>query len=119
MLGPVSGFVFEAKNEKTVYIAGDTVYYDGVQRAIDHFHPAAIIINACDAAGPMDSRLIMNKEDIIELCEHNPKLLVIASHMDAVSHARLTRKQLIEYFHGTVFEKQICVPEDGEKIQIK
>lgn len=116
-LGPVSGFVFEAENEKTVYVAGDTVYYDGVQKTIDCFHPAAGIVNACDAGDPT-GRLIMNKEDVMALCENNPDTLVIASHMDAVSHARLTRVQLRADLHGTAFEKQVLIPEDGETIQI-
>lgn len=115
-MGKVSGFVFQAENEKTIYVAGDTIFYDGVKKIVDKFRPEIIIVNACDAGGST-GRLIMNKEDIIELCKYAPDSLVITSHMDAVSHARLTRDELRAYLSGTSFDNQICIPEDGETIR--
>lgn len=73
-MGPVSGFMFEAENEKTIYVARDTIYYDGIQKAVDRFDPAAVIVNACDAGSPM-GRMIMNKEDIVALCKYKLDIL--------------------------------------------
>ena len=48
-MGPCSGFVFVCDGEKTIYVAGDTVFYDGVRSVISRFKPDVIIVNACDA----------------------------------------------------------------------
>ena len=116
-MGPGSGFVFVCADEKIVYLAGDTVFYDGVRTVIDRFQPDVIIVNACDARGKI-GRLIMNADDVKKTCDCKPDSTVIASHMDAVSHAHLSRKQLRKELAGTQYAKQVLIPEDGERIEI-
>jgi len=116
-MGPGSGFVFVCEGEKTVYLAGDTVYYDGVRTVIDHFHPEVTIVNACDARIKTGS-LIMNANDVKKTCDCKLDSIVIASHMDAVSHAHLNRIQLRKELIGTRYVKQVLIPEDGERIEI-
>ncbi len=116
-MGATSGFVFVKEGEKTVYLAGDTVYCDGVRQVIDQFLPDVIIVNACDARARW-GRLIMNVEDVMKTCECRRNSLVIASHMGAVSHAHLSRKQLKEALAGSRYEEQVLIPEDGESVQI-
>ena len=43
MLAPVSGFVLSAEGEPVLYIAGDTIWYEEVERAIERYRPAVII----------------------------------------------------------------------------
>ena len=117
-MGQASGFVFICEGEKTIYAAGDTVYYDGVRAVIDRFKPDIIITNACDARG-RDGRLIMNADDVKKTCDCKPDSIVIASHMDAVSHAHLNREQLKKELAGTRYAGQVQIPEDGERIAIK
>ena len=116
-MGPTSGFVFVREGEPTVYLAGDTVYYDGVRDVIARFSPAVIIVNACDARLP-EGRLIMNAEDVMMTCACAPESLVIASHMEAVSHAHLNRKQLRDALEENRCAGQVLIPEDGEFIEI-
>lgn len=116
-MGMVSGFIFEAENEKTVYIAGDTVFCDIVKENIEIYKPEVIIINSCDARGSK-GRILMNKEDIIEICKCLPDSLVIASHMDAVSHAHLSRTELSGYLKTTAYRPQVLIPKDGEIIKL-
>ncbi len=113
--GPVSGFVFTRPNEKTVWVAGDTVYYDSFPEVIHMHHPDVIIVNACDAR-TRSGRLIMNTEDVIKTCACAPDSLIIASHMDAVSHAHLSRAQLRKELSASPYAKQVLIPEDGEEI---
>ena len=100
IMGEGFGFVFVSEGEKTIYSAGDTVYYDGVREIIERFRPDVIIVNACDARGRTGS-LIMNGEDVMKTCECAPFSTVISSHMDTVSHAHLSRRQLGEMLSGT------------------
>lgn len=116
-MGPGSGFVFECPGERTVYVAGDTVYYDGVRAAIDRYKPDVIIVNACDARWK-HGRLIMNAEDVMKTCACAPESLVIASHMEAVSHAHLSRKQLRDALKENGRAGQVLIPEDGDSIEL-
>ena len=116
-MGPGSGFVFECPGEKTVYVAGDTVYYDGVRAVVERFQPDVIVVNACDARWKY-GRLIMNAEDVMKTCACAPDSLVIASHMEAVSHAHLSRKQLRAALTGSPYAGQVRIPEDGESIAL-
>ncbi len=116
-MGPCSGFVFVSEGEKTVYAAGDTVFYDGVRCVISRFEPDIIIVNACDAR-TRSGRLIMNGEDVIKTCECRRESLIIASHMEAVSHAHLSRKQLRERLQPGGYSARVLIPEDGERIEL-
>ena len=116
-MGPGSGFVFECPGGRTVYVAGDTVYYDGVRAVIERFKPYVIVVNACDARWKR-GRLIMNAEDVMKTCACAPESLVIASHMEAVSHAHLSRKQLREALTGSPYAGQVRIPADGESIEL-
>ncbi|WON73919.1 MBL fold metallo-hydrolase [Nitrosospira sp. Is2] len=46
LLGLVSGVVFKHPNEKTVYIAGDTVWYEGVEENLKKYDPDVVILNS-------------------------------------------------------------------------
>lgn len=115
-MGAVSGFVFAAKGENTLYVAGDTVYCSCVTDALNRFHPAAVVVNSCDARIP-GGRLIMNADDVMELCRHYPGT-VIASHMDTVSHAHLSRKELRRILQENNCSDRVLIPADGEVITI-
>ena len=114
-MGKGSGYVFVCDGEKTVYVAGDTVYYEGVAKVIDSFRPDVIIVNACDARWET-GRLIMDAEDVKKTCDAAPESLIIASHMDTVTHAHLSRQELKEELAGTRYSR-VLIPEDGERVE--
>ena len=51
-------------------------------------------------------------------CDCKPDSIVIASHMDAVSHAHLSRDQLKKELACTRYAEQVLIPVDGERIEI-
>lgn len=118
VLGDVCGVVFSHPGEKTVYLAGDTIWYPGVKENIDRFKPDVIVINSCDARviDPEhgESSIIMGKQDVYEVCKAAPRAKVIASHMDAVNHACLTRSELSEFVRAKGVADQVWIPADGE-----
>lgn len=61
-MGKTSGYVIEADNEPVLYIAGDTVYYDGVEETINAYKPEVIVVNCCGATTPR-GRLIMDDKE--------------------------------------------------------
>lgn len=115
-MGTVSGFIVRCENEKTVYIAGDTVFYDGVVRNIETYRPEVIMVNACGATTPA-GRLIMNPEEAEQVCLCVPDALVTATHLDSVNHATVTRRDVIKFKEEKSL-KQLLIPEDGECIRL-
>ena len=84
---------------------------------IARFSPAVIIVNACDARLPV-GRLIMDAEDVRRTCACSPDSLVIASHMEAVSHAHLDRAMLRQFLSEPPYAAQVRIPKDGEIIEL-
>ncbi len=111
-MGEVCGYVFVAPGEKCLYLAADTIYCPEVEQTIKKYHPEAIILNCCEATTPL-GRLIMTLADVEKVCREAPKATVIASHLDSVNHALLTRKDIIAFANERNFSR-IWVPEDGE-----
>ena len=107
------GVVFKSNNEKTLYVAGDTIWCDEVSEAIDKFEPEIIVVNACAATVINGERLIMNIDDARQVIKKAPKSTIIASHMDTVSHLTVTRKDL-EEFREKESVKNLLIPDDGE-----
>ena len=107
------GVVFKSNNEKTLYVAGDTIWCDEVSEAIDKFEPEIIVVNACAATVINGERLIMNIDDVRQVIKKAPKSTIVASHMDTVSHLTVTRKDL-EEFREKESVKNLLIPDDGE-----
>lgn len=114
--GPVCGVVLRAKQEPTLYIAGDTVYYAGVEQALQQHHPDIVVLNACGAELMGVGRLIMGKEDVLKVCTVAPRATIIASHMDAVNHATVTRSQLRDFLNEHGVMERCMIPKDGEML---
>ena len=115
-MGEVCGYVFEAPGEKCLYLAADTIYCPEVEQTIKKYHPETIILNCCEATTPL-GRLIMNLSDIEKVCQAAPQSIVIASHLESVNHALLTRKDIIAFANERNLSG-IRVPEDGESIVV-
>ena len=89
--GEAMGVMFSAETEKTFYLAGDTVWYYGVQKAINEFKPEVIALNCCAAETKENGRLIMGAEDVWNVSLAAPEAKLYLTHMDNVAHASVTR----------------------------
>ena len=114
LLQEVCGVVFSHPKEKTLYLAGDTVWNQYVTANIAEYKPGVIIVNAGDAQVPGLANIIMNKEEVAKVCKAAPKAKIMASHMESVNHAMTTRDQLRKYLSRRGLAKRVMVPEDGE-----
>ncbi len=109
------GVVFRADNEKTLYVAGDTIWCNEVNDTLDKFQPDIIVLNACAATVINGERLIMNIDDVKEVIKKSPNSIIIASHMDTVSHLTITRNDL-KLFKETNSLNNLLIPYDGETL---
>ena len=113
--GPASVIFFSAAGEKkTLWILGDTIWCDEVAKAMAELKPDVVILNACAAQLKTNGRLIMDDADVDSVCRAAPNAIVIASHMDTVAHASLTRKTLKAALERRGLVSRVLMPEDGE-----
>ncbi|UOQ84717.1 MBL fold metallo-hydrolase [Gracilibacillus salinarum] len=114
LAGHVCGVVFKHSSEKTLYIAGDTVWYDGVEEEIDRHKPEIIIVNAGDNQFSQGGSLVMGKEDVYQVNQAAPQAKIIAVHMEAVNHWTLSRDELKRFMNEKGITSNVFVPDDGE-----
>ena len=108
------GIVFKSATEKTLYVAGDTIWCDEVRTAIDKFSPEIIVINACGATVLVGEgeRLIMDIADVKAISNYAKNSTIIASHMDTVSHLTVTREDI-----KNLKLNNVVVPDDNEILE--
>ena len=114
--GPACGLILKHPSEKTLYIAGDTIWCDDVKQTIKQYKPDVIVANACAASLLDFGRLIMDDQDLVALHDTCPDATLIASHMDTVAHATLTRKTLRDKLASEGVLENFLIPEDGESL---
>ncbi|ENO3979752.1 MBL fold metallo-hydrolase [Aeromonas veronii] len=92
-MGEVCGVIFSHPDEQSLYLAGD-------------------------AQVPGLGSIIMGKEDVAAVYQAAPQATLIASHMEAVNHAVLSRQELRDYLMDRGMTDRVRVPEDGEAISL-
>lgn len=114
LAGLVCGIIFKHPNEKTLYVAGDTVWYGGVQDVIETHKPEIIVVNAGDNQFYEGGSLVMGKDDIFEVYKTAPYAQIISVHMEAVNHWALSREELKSFIEEKGMSSHVLVPDDGE-----
>jgi L-ascorbate metabolism protein UlaG (beta-lactamase superfamily) len=105
LLAPVSGFVLDE-----LYLAGDTVWYEGVAETIERRRPRVAVVNAGGAEFLEGGLIVMGIDDVREVAARVPT--VVAVHMEALNHCFLSRADL------RAAVPSVLVPEDGETLEL-
>lgn len=113
LTGLVCGVVFKHPNEKTLYVAGDTVWYEAVQEVIETHKPEIIVVNGGDVQLSEGGSLIMGKNDIYEVYKAAPNAKIISVHMEAVNHWTLSREELKGFTNEKGISSNVLIPNDG------
>jgi L-ascorbate metabolism protein UlaG (beta-lactamase superfamily) len=116
-MGSASGFIFQATHEPTVYWAGDTIWNDTVAETIVRTQPQIIITHSCGAMWGEQVLIVMDAAQTVAVCRAAPQSIVVATHMDALDHATVSRMGLRQYatVHG-ITPEQLVIPADGETL---
>lgn len=114
ILGQVSGIVFKHATEKTLYVAGDTVWCRDVAESLEKYDPDVVVLNCGDAKIMPGDSIIMAKQDVHEVCKAARHATIVASHMEAVNHATLSRRELREFLEENGLAHRVRIPADGE-----
>ena len=117
--GPASGVFFTSPAEqKSLWILGDTIWCDETAKAMAALKPDVVVLNACAAQLKTYGRLIMDDADVESVCRAAPNATVIASHMDTVAHASLTRKTLKAALEKRGLAGRVLMPDDGKEYSL-
>jgi L-ascorbate metabolism protein UlaG (beta-lactamase superfamily) len=105
LMAPVSGFVLD-----DLYLAGDTVWYEGVEETIERHEPRIAVVHAGGAEFEEGGLIVMGVDDVREVVARVPT--VVAVHMEALNHCYLTRAELRSALPS------VLVPNDGETLDL-
>lgn len=118
LLGEAMGVVFQADNEKTLYIVGDTIWNEEVETALAKYQPEVIVMNTGHAELQTgNDGIIMGTADVAKMAETMPKADIITVHMDAVNHATVSSDDMRAFIKGKEFEKRVAVPKESEMLK--
>jgi len=123
IMGRVMGFTLQAAGEPMVYWAGDTVWCEEVEAALQTAQPHYVITHSCGARWPIASGarelIVMDAAQTIGVCECAPQATVIATHMEAFDHATISRSALREARQAAgLAETRLRIPQDGETLTL-
>jgi len=116
-MAPSSGYMLSSEGEPTVYITGDTIWYDQVAETIKEHSPQMIVVNAGAAQFLHGDPITMTAGDVIRVCRAAPHAQVIAVHMEAINHCLLTREELAHQAHAA--GAHLLIPGDGESVTLQ
>lgn len=117
-MGPVMGFTLSASGEPVLYWAGDTVLYPPVLDTVDRVSPDVIVSHSCGARWEGDL-IVMDAAETAALCRAAPEATVIATHMEALDHATVSRADLRRAAEAAgIAPSQLLIPADGAEIEL-
>lgn len=114
MMGKVSGFVFQADGEPTVYWVGDSIWCEPVEQSIAEFKPDVIITHSGGAKLPDFDHIIMDAEQTLTTVHASGEAIVVAVHLEALDHCGVSREALRQLAEKKgISPNRFLIPEDG------
>jgi L-ascorbate metabolism protein UlaG (beta-lactamase superfamily) len=104
-MGAVSGWVVDG-----VYIAGDTIWCEEVERALHEHDPHAVVVNGSGARFVDSDPIVMDADDARRLRSATSGEVVVV-HLEAINHC-LEPRSAYRAIDG------VRVPDDGETIDL-
>lgn len=115
-MGHVSGLVFTHPDEPTLYIAGDTIWCDDVDSAIDTYAPDVIVVNSGAAQFQTGEPITMSERDLLAVHAAAAEATIIVSHLEAVNHCLLRRDMIADFLAANHLSAHFLIPDDGETL---
>lgn len=118
-MGSVSGFVFQAPGEPTLYWTGDTILYEPVHQIIERFRPDVIVTHSSGAMWKGSGPIVMDVAQTLALCRAAPASRIVAIHLDSLDHGEVSREDLrTQARAGGISDGQLLIPVDGETLEV-
>jgi len=117
--GDVIGFVLAPKDDRPIYISGDTVWYDGVAEVAQRFKAGVVMpfAGAAQTRGPF--HLTMDTNDTIETARAFPDAVIVPLHTDGWAHFKQSAQDLRVSFDALGFGPRLKLLEPGARTVIE
>lgn len=120
-LGPVSGYVLD-DGQLRLYLAGDTVWCDEVQQALETHQPDVTVLNTGGAefeTGPLaGGPITMTPAGVIQVQRHLPGTRLITVHMETLNHCPVRRPDLQQALAQANILEAVEIPDDGQRFTL-
>ena len=118
-MGTVSGFVFQAPGEPTLYWAGDTILYEPVLQTIERFRPDVIVTHSSGALWKGNGPIVMDAAQTLAVCQAAPGSRIVAIHLDSLDHGEVSRADLRAQARAAgILDARLLIPADGEILEL-
>lgn len=111
------GYFIQIPNQASLYLSGDTILTQEVCDFVEKNQPDISVIPAGGARFDLGGEIIMGMEEAIAFTRLSQGI-VIANHLEAISHCPVKRSDLALAVQGTPFLSRLKIPLDGECIDI-
>jgi len=116
--GDVIGFVLSGKDFPSLYVTGDTVWYDGLAEVARRFPVGVVLLfaGAAQTRGPFN--LTMNTNDAIETAHAFPDATIVPVHCEGWAHFSQGRADLEASFKALGIGARLRMLEPGRSTTI-
>ena len=109
------GFVLRAPGQKTIYFAGDTIWHEYVELAINKYKPYLIVLNAAESVyDGVSGTSIMGRNDVKKCYEFCKTAKIIPVHMNVFCHCICNIEMMKKFVEDNNLQDRVIVPNDGE-----
>lgn len=112
-----TGYFLNFPDEPSLYLMGDTVLTDTIRDFVTSHQPDYIVAPTGKAQFDIGAPLLLSEAEILELAELSSGC-IIANHMDALDHCRISRSDLVKLVDQHNLKHRFRIPKDGETITI-
>lgn len=119
--GPVIGFVLSIADEHpSVYVSGDTVWFEGVAEVARRFDVGVAILNlgAALVAAAGSAPLTFTGIEAVEAARAMPDATIVPLHFEGWEHFTESRLEIEEAFARAGLSKRLCWPQAGAPITL-
>ncbi|MES2069072.1 MAG: MBL fold metallo-hydrolase [Pseudomonadota bacterium] len=110
------GYLIEMPGEPSVYLAGDTVLTPRIRDFVKRHQPDVCVVPAGGASMDIGQDIIMGMDEVMEFAQI-AQGIVVANHMEAVSHCPVTRADLAAAAIRAGVAARLRIPNDGETME--
>lgn len=117
--GDVVGFALgNAEQGDTIYLTGDSVFYDGIAEVARRFHPELVVIfaGAARTRGPFN--LTMNTNDALDTAQTFADARILAIHTEGWAHFTETFDDLERAFSALGRGERLVRLERGRPVEL-
>jgi L-ascorbate metabolism protein UlaG (beta-lactamase superfamily) len=118
--GPVIGFVLEAPGSPSVYVSGDTVWYEGVEEVARRYRVGAAILfmgaARVDASRP--GPVTMTAEEGVQAARAFRDALIVPVHIEGWEHFTESRADVEAVFERAGLGSRLRWPERGRGVRL-